>query len=147
MARFTAEWKVGWPEVDLAGIVYFPRFLGFFEHAELEWVRSHGLKYMELLDKLGVLLPRASAHCDYHAPAKLDDLLSIEMRLVRLGKTSFTFGFEAFRQPEKTRLASGYIVIAAVSRERFRPVRIPAELEGMLLALADAETERAASSA
>ena len=145
MPRFVTEWRVGWPEVDLVGIVYFPRFFGYFEHAELEWVRSHGMKYADLLERRDVWLPRAAAHCNYHGPARLDDVLRIEMRLARLGNKSFTLGFEIFREAERARLADGTIVVATVSRVDFRPVAIPAPLSGMLLALADGETERAPS--
>ena len=118
---------------------------GYFEHAELEWVRSHGMKYADLLERRDVWLPRAAAHCNYHGPARLDDVLRIEMRLARLGNKSFTLGFEIFREAERARLADGTIVVATVSRVDFRPVAIPAPLSGMLLALADGETERAPS--
>jgi acyl-CoA thioester hydrolase len=135
--RFVASYRVGWPDVDLARIVYFARFFSYFEHAELEWVRSLGFKYVEWLEHLGVWLPRVAAHCDYRAPGQLDDELSIEMRLERLGGTSFTFAYEVYRGPERERLADGYTVIATVSRENFRPVRVPETLRGMLERLAD----------
>ena len=75
MGRFTHQHRVSWPEVDLAGVVYFAHFVNYFEEAETEWVRSHGIEYGEMLERFGICMPRVSIHCDYHGPARLDDLL------------------------------------------------------------------------
>jgi YbgC/YbaW family acyl-CoA thioester hydrolase len=132
MAAFVIEQRVAWSDVDLARIVYFPRYFGYFENAELEWIRQKGLSYEKLLEETSVWMPRVAAHCNFRAPAHLADLVSIEMRLDRLGKTSFTLGFDAFRLPERTHLADGYIAIATVSRESFRPTPVPERLVRLL---------------
>ena len=139
MGRFTHQHRVSWPEVDLAGVVYFVHFVNYFEAAETEWVRSHGIEYGEMLETFGICMPRASIHCDYHAPARLDDLLDIEVRLARLGDTSFTLAFEIFTGQEKRCLADGTFVIVTVSRSTFGPIRIPDKLHEMLETLNVAE--------
>ena len=128
MKPFTIEYRVPWADVDLAKIVYFPRYFSYFEMAELEWYRSQGLAYEDVLVRLGIWMPRVAAHCNYRAPAHLAELLSIEMRLDRLGSTSYTFGYDAYRLPERTHLADGHVTIATVSRSSFRPTRVPDEL-------------------
>lgn len=140
MAEFTYQHRVSWSDVDLAGVVYFVHFLSYFEMAEEAWVRSHGIGYGKLLEKLGICMPRASIHCDYHAPARLDDRLSVVVGLERLGQTSFTLRFEIFREPERKHLADGTFVVTTVSRSSFKPVRVPNELRGMLQALRDEES-------
>jgi YbgC/YbaW family acyl-CoA thioester hydrolase len=135
MAAFAIEQRVAWSDVDLARIVYFPRFFSYFENAELEWIRRSGMSYEELLEEMRVWMPRVAAHCNFRAPANLADLLSIEMRLDRLGKTSFTLGFDAYRLPDRTHLADGYVAIATVSRESFRPVSLPERLVRLLQGL------------
>ncbi len=139
MGRFTHQHRVSWPEVELAGVVYFAHFINYFEAAEAEWVRSHGIEYGEMLERFGICMPRASIHCDYHAPARLDDLLDLEVRRGRLGATSFTLAFEIFAEPENRCLADGTFVIVTVSRSTFRPVRIPDRLREMLETLNVAE--------
>lgn len=129
---FQIEHRVPWSDVDLAKIVYFPRYLSYFEMAELEWYRMHDLAYDDMLRGLGVWMPRVSAHCNYRAPARLAELLSIEMHLERLGKTSYTYGFNAYRLPERTHLVDGYVAIATVRRETFRPTPIPDKLVSLL---------------
>lgn len=129
---FIIEQRVRWSDVDFARILYFPRYFSFFENAELEWIRSKGLRYEELLEELGVWLPRVAAQCNFRAPARLAELLAVEMRLDRLGKTSFSLGFDAFRLPDRTHLADGAITIASVDRETFRPTSVPERLARLL---------------
>ena len=142
---FTIQHRVPWADVDLAKIVYFPRYFSYFEMAELEWHRSQGWSYEDMLDGLGIWMPRVAAHCNYHAPARLAELLSIELRLERLGRTSYTFGYDAFRLPERTHLADGYVTIATVARGTFRPTPVPQELATRLKTLVLPEPRRAPS--
>ena len=147
MASFILEQRVAWSDVDLAGIVYFPRYFSYFENAELEWFRRQGLTYEGFLDEIGVWMPRVACHSNFRAPAKLAELLSIEMRLDRLGKTSFTLGFDAFRLPERTPVADGHIVVATVERESFRPTSVPERLVQLLSALEPREASKAGARA
>ncbi len=140
MAAFILEQRVAWSDVDLAGIVYFPRYFTYFENAELEWIRSQGVSYQDFLEEMGVWMPRVACHSNFRRPAKLADLLSIEMRLDRLGRTSFTLGFDALRLPERTEVADGYIVVATVDRESFRPTPVP---EALVRLLSDLEPRSA----
>lgn len=135
MKPFAIEHRVPWSDVDLAKIVYFPRYFSYFEMAELEWYRTQSLAYDELLEGLGVWMPRVAAHCNYRAPARLAELLSIEMHLERLGRTSYTYGFNAYRLPERTHLVDGYVAIATVGRDSFRPTPIPDDLVQLLRGL------------
>jgi acyl-CoA thioester hydrolase len=132
MGPFVIEQRVAWSDVDFARIVYFPRYFSYFETAELEWIRSKGLRYEELLEELGIWMPRVAAQCNFRAPARLAELVAVEMRLDRLGRTSFTFAFDAFRLPERTYLADGSITIATVDRDRFRPTPVPERLAHLL---------------
>jgi len=147
MAAFVIEQRVAWSDIDLAGIVYFPRYFSYFENAELEWIRRQGLSYEGFLDEIGVWMPRVACHSNFRAPAKLAELLSIEMRLDRLGKTSFTLGFDAFRLPERTSIADGYIVVATVERETFRPTLVPERLVQLLSELEPRSPELAKTAA
>jgi len=139
MARFKLEHRVPWRDVDLAGVVNYPRFLSYFEMAELEWVRSRGKDYLGLLEEMHIWLPRAAAHCNFRAPAHLGDLLSIEIGLDRLGRSSATVGYQIYRLPERQLLVDGYVVMASVSRDSFESVPLPEKLKELLQTLKDEE--------
>jgi YbgC/YbaW family acyl-CoA thioester hydrolase len=144
---FQIEQRVAWSDVDFARIVYFPRYFSYFETAELEWIRSKGFRYETLLEDLGIWMPRVAAQCNFRAPARLAELLGIEMRLDRLGKTSFTLGFDAFRLPERTHLADGSITIATVDRVSFRATPVPERLARLLGELGPRSPEPAEAAA
>jgi YbgC/YbaW family acyl-CoA thioester hydrolase len=136
---FSIEQRIPWCDVDLARIVYFPRYFSYFEMAELEWVRQQGLSYEGLLNELEVWLPRVAAHCNYRAPARLAELITIEMRRQRIGRKSFTYRFDAYRLPDRVHLVDGYVTIATVSRGGFEPTPIPERLVHMLEELEPSE--------
>ena len=138
---FTIEHRIPWSDVDLAQIVYFPRYFSYFEMAELEWIRKQGLSYEALLEGLDVWLPRVAAHCNYRARARFAELITIEIRRERIGRTSFTYRFDAYRLPERTHLVDGYITIATVSRDSFEPTPIPERLVRLLEELESTENE------
>ena len=140
-APFTFEHRIPWSDVDLAKIVYFPRYFSYFEMAELEWVRKQGLSYEALLEELEIWLPRVAAHCNYRARARFAELITVEMRSERIGRTSFTYRFDAYRLPERTHLVDGYITIATVSRESFEPIPIPDQLVRLLEELESTKKE------
>lgn len=135
--RFAIEHRVPWSDVDLAKIVYFPRYFSYFEMVEQEWVRTRGYAYERFLEALNIWMPRVSAQANYRAPARLGDLLSVEMYVTALGHASYTFGYDAFRLPERTHLVDGAITIVTVSREAFEPVRVPEKLRSLLAPLMD----------
>jgi len=132
MARFKLEHRIPWRDVDLAAVVNYPRFFSYFELAELEWVRSLGKDYLAFLKEMNIWLPRAAAHCNYRAPVRLGDLISIEMGLDRLGKASATLGYQVYRLPERALVVDGYVVVAPVSRETFQSVPLPDTLKETL---------------
>jgi acyl-CoA thioester hydrolase len=134
---FVYEHRVQWREVDTAGIVYFAHLVSYFEIAEHEWIRSHGTDYGAFLEKLGVHMPRVALDCNFHTPARLDDLLSINVKLERIGQTSFTLRFDVYRKPDLEHVADGRFAIATVSRASFEPVRVPEKVREMLGSIKD----------
>ena len=39
----------------------------------MEWHRSQGRSYEDMLERLWIWMPRVAAHCNYHAPAHQPD--------------------------------------------------------------------------
>ena len=79
--------RVRWSDVDHAGIIYFGSYVRFFEIAETEMYRAMGLPYSEAFDVLDVFPVRAQFHCDFKAPAFLDDLLTCEIWITQIGNS------------------------------------------------------------
>ena len=98
--RFTAQRRVEFADTDLGGIVHFGRFFVFMETAEHEFLRSLGTEVHFDLDGRRVGWPRVDAKCTYHRPARFAEVLDIEMRILRRGKKSMTYGFRFLRGDE-----------------------------------------------
>lgn len=108
------------------GVVYHANYLSYFEIARTEFIRARGLSYAEL-DQRGDRLVVVDAHVRYHAPARYDDELSIETRLVETTAVRLRFEYEIRRDADEARIVTGSTVLASVGHDG-RPRRMSAEL-------------------
>jgi acyl-CoA thioester hydrolase len=124
----TFDWpiRVYYEDTDAGGIVFYANYLKFFERARTEWLRACGIDQHKLADSDGVLFVVKRTALDYSAPARLDDVIHVVSRIVRLGGASVDFHQEAWR--DGVLLASGDIKVASVSFASIRPVAIPASV-------------------
>jgi 4-hydroxybenzoyl-CoA thioesterase/acyl-CoA thioester hydrolase len=104
---FTTTRRVEFSDTDAAGIMHFAAFFRMMEQAEHELLRSVGLSVQTQDAASTISWPRASAHCDYRAAARFEDVLQIEVRITRLGRTSITWSHRFTRGPDE--LATGSI--------------------------------------
>jgi acyl-CoA thioester hydrolase len=71
---------------------------------------------------------------DYLAPARFDDLIESFVRVRRIGTTSMTYEFEAFRLPDEARLATATQVLVLVDLGSRRPTPVPDDLRTRIAA-------------
>ena len=76
--------RVYYEDTDASGIVYHAAYLAFAERARTEMLRCLGLDHSTLRARFGVVFTVRRCAIDYRAPARLDDLLEVETRLVRV---------------------------------------------------------------
>ena len=63
---------------------------------------------------------------EYFAPARFDDELEIHIRVSRIGRTSMTYEFAAFKVPDGTLLVTAHQTLVFIDLEKRRPIPIPA---------------------
>jgi acyl-CoA thioester hydrolase len=133
--RFYHPIQVRYVEVDAQRHVYFGHYLTYFDVALLEYMRAIGYDYDEMVAG-GVDMFYVDASCQYKGRARFDDTLHVHARIARIGNTSFTFEFAAYRvnslrsvelcgTPEDVLVATGQIVAVAVDVQTEVPVRVP----------------------
>jgi 4-hydroxybenzoyl-CoA thioesterase len=143
MSAFVYATPVRFADIDHAGIVYFPRFFHFFHVAfEEMWRAKLGARaYVDLLDKDRRGFPAVRAECDYRSPLRFGDVAEIELRVVRLGRSSVTFGYRVYRAAEGAEpsvlAAEGKTVHAIVDLERFVAIEAPPAIRELLSTLLD----------
>ena len=103
---FVATHRVEFFETDLAGIVHFANYYRFMEQAEHSYFRSLGLKIHDTLPDGAVFgWPRVTANCSFNAPARYEDVIEIQVKVIRRTRRSLTTAYE-FRRGEQL-LATG----------------------------------------
>lgn len=146
MPPFLARLPVRFADIDHAGIVYFPRFFHFFHVAFEEMWREHlgARAYVSLLDDDRLGFPAVRAECDYRAPLRFGDVAEVELRVIKLGRTSVTFGYRVYRAAEtgaveqpRLLVAEGSTVSAIVDLSRFAAVEPPDKVRELLAALTE----------
>src|SRR5215475_10935279 len=82
---FEARLQTYWADVDAAGIVYFPHFFRFVEHAEEELFRAAGLERQPLIQRYGIWMPRVEAFSKFSKPIRHGSAIRVRLspQLVR----------------------------------------------------------------
>lgn len=121
--HFRTEVRVRLPETDAMGIVFHGNFFTYLEVGRVDYLRNLGLSegVRPIRDFENVV---ASAHLDFRSPARLDDPLTIDVRMREIGGSSFTFAFEIRHRQENRLVADGYTTHVAIS-DGFEPMPVP----------------------
>lgn len=118
--------RVYYEDTDAGGIVFYANYLKFFERARTEWLRALGVGQQQLLDADGTAFVVKSASLDYHAPARLDDELTIRTTVEKLGRASVQFVQEAWKG--ELLLTSANVKVGCVDTATMRPRPLPEDV-------------------
>jgi acyl-CoA thioester hydrolase len=121
--KYSALTRVWFSDTDAQGIVYYGRYLPYFDHARVEYHRHLG--HVSIPD--GELVMRAS-HVEYHAPARFDDLIEVFVRIARIGRTSISYECAAYRLPDDSLMVTATQTAVLVDTVARRPQPVPDEL-------------------
>jgi acyl-CoA thioester hydrolase len=138
--KFSAFERVGFSDTDAQGIVYYGRYLPYFDLARVEYERHLGLLRKEAVGKDFVM--RASAVV-YEAPARFDDMLEVFVRTKRIGGTSITYEFCAFRVEDDVLMCRSEQTMVLVAVPERRPTTISEEYRRVVAGFEGADLELA----
>ncbi len=93
--KYSSLTRVGFSDTDAQGIVYYGRYLPYFDSARVEYHRH--LDMLETQPHEHEFVMRANT-MEYHAPARFDDLIEVFIRVSRIGRTSVTYECAAYRE-------------------------------------------------
>ncbi|MEY4178551.1 MAG: hypothetical protein RLY70_2125 [Planctomycetota bacterium] len=142
---FHHERRVEFRDTDAAGMMHFSAFFPRMEEAEHALLRSLGTSVWQtqplpVADAPAAVTagsdgaiaagepsvagkvswPRVSARCDYRGPVRFEDMLSVEVRVARLGTSSVTYDFRFLH--DGRRVAEGQVTAVCC---RFSPGEPP----------------------
>jgi acyl-CoA thioester hydrolase len=119
--KFSAETRVGFSDTDAQGVVYYGRYMPYFDLARVEYHRRLDMLRTDPQDKQFVM--RAMT-VEYHAPARFDDLIEVDVRVRRIGTSSVTYEFAAYLAGEALAVTATQTLVLVDLAER-RPCPVP----------------------
>lgn len=122
MATHRQAIRVYFEDTDAAGIVYYANYLKFAERARTDMLRDFGISHAEMINRDGLVLVVRRCEIDYLKPAKLDDLLTVETEVAKLGGASVDLRQRVARDGEL--LAELNVLVVCIGPDG-RPTRIP----------------------
>ncbi len=114
--RYSALTRVWFSDTDAQGVVYYGRYLPYFDHSRTEYHRHLGLA---MAMEEGEFAMRAST-VEYLAAARFDDLLEVFVRVARIGTTSVGFEHAAYRLADDQLMCTASQTLVFVDRERVK---------------------------
>jgi acyl-CoA thioester hydrolase len=122
--KFSAQTRVAFSDTDAEGIVYYGRYLPYFDLARVEYHRNLGLLGMDIGEEGQEFVMRAGT-IEYLAPAVFDDLIEVYVRISRIGRTSVTFELAAYRERDDLLLVTATQTLVLVDLDERKAVPIP----------------------
>ncbi len=116
--------RVYYEDTDLAGIVYYANYLKFIERGRSDWLRDLGIDQVAMKEGGHVFAVRR-IEADYLRPARFDDLLAVETRLVQMTAARIVVDQTVRRGDEA--LFAARVTLACLDGAG-RPVRLPQPL-------------------
>ena len=90
--NYSALARVGFSDTDAQGVVYYGRYMPYFDLARTEYHLHLGGVHLSNVD-----FAMRAITVEYVAGARFDDLLEIFVRVERVGTTSITYDHAAYR--------------------------------------------------
>lgn len=120
--------RVYYEDTDFSGRVYHASYLRFMERGRTEWLRARGFAQKEMAKDTAIVFVVRRMTIDFIKPALMDDLVTVDTRLKRLGGASFDFA---------QAILCGEIILAEASVEVValrdgHPARLPRSVRTQL---------------
>ncbi len=107
------EIRVYFEDTDCGGVVYHANYLRYFERARTEYFRLRGIEFDEFY-KAGILFAVARTDLTFHAPARYNDLLQIEIQITAFRNASINFYHQVRSVQSGPVLTEGNVTLVCV---------------------------------
>jgi acyl-CoA thioester hydrolase len=119
--RFTHRLRVRFAECDPQGVVFNANYLAYLDVGMTELWRAALGSYQAMLDR-GIDMVVVETRLSFHAPARFDDELTLEIAISRLGATSISTDHRVLRGDEL--IAQGELHHVFVDRQSLSKTEI-----------------------
>ena len=125
--------RIYYEDTDAGGLVFHANYLRFAERGRTEMLRALGTQHNEIEKSTGVAFAVRRCEIDYRVPARLDDLLEVETRIVDIGGASIEFeqNVGRFDAQGSVHLVRILLTVFCINPQG-RPVRLPEPVRAAL---------------
>lgn len=122
--RFMTTVRVRWMECDAQGIVYNGAYLGYLEIGQAEYYRNLGFAIYTIPQSGYFDFAVVKSTQEFKAPAKVDEIIELHVRVSNIGNTSLTLNLEIYLEGSDRLLTSIETVYVGydAATESSRPV-------------------------
>jgi acyl-CoA thioester hydrolase len=124
-AVFRHMHRVVYSECTLGNHIYYARYLDLLETARGEFFRQIDSPFLQWQER-GTIFPVVEAHLFYKAPARYDDLLTVEVWMRDVGKVRLNFAYRILN-PDNVLLLEAHTCHVCTGLNE-KPKRLPEEL-------------------
>lgn len=130
--RFSHELRVRYSEIDGQNIVFNAHYLTYLDVAITEYFRTvFGKNWLnDPPEDFDIALVRSTL--EFQKPARLDDLLSIWVKVKKMGNSSFTVDFLMTRKGEEDVLLEAEQVHVNFDARAGKAVPIPEDIRSLI---------------
>ncbi len=114
-------------ETDAAGLLFFSHQFKLMHDAYESLLEKMGFGFAVLIRKKNYFLPIVHAEADYKKSLFVGDRITIEVRIGRIGETSFTFNY-AIKNAQGTLVGTGLTVHVTMDKKTQTKIRLPRDM-------------------
>src|SRR3979409_2175374 len=118
--KYSAFARGGFSDTDAQGVVYYGRYMPYFDLARTEYHRHLGRVHLGDVD-----FAMRAVTVDYVAGARFDDLLEVFVRVGRLGTTRITDDQASYRIEDDTLMATAKATLVCIALNERKAVPVP----------------------
>jgi acyl-CoA thioester hydrolase len=130
--------RVRYAETDQMGVVYYANYLVWMEVGRVELVRALGFQYKDLEQSEGLYLSVVEANCRYLYPARYDQEIVVETRIMKAGSRMVEFAYRISSLAPERLLAEGFTRHIWLNRD-WKPTTLPEKYRAALEVSSSAE--------
>jgi acyl-CoA thioester hydrolase len=130
--KFSTPVRVRWMEGDAQGIAFNGAYLGYLEIAQSEYFRNLGFSIYRIAQNGYFDSAVVKADLEFKAPARVDEVLELFVRVSRIGNTSLTLLVEIYVEGSEKLLTNIEAVYVGFYAESGTTRRVPDAIRALV---------------
>lgn len=120
------SYRVYYEDTDAGGVVYYANYLKFYERARSDFLRELNISQSDLANDQKIIFVVRKCQIEYHFPARLDDMLAVEVKISEINKVSLTMMQKITKSSQL--ISELTVELVCLNSQTFKPTRLPKNL-------------------